>query len=371
MPPWLVKVACVDPMWGLLPRASRAPRLLIVVVGLWLACPVVAAESDQERSSLALLGRMAKALSEREYEGTLVYLNGHQLSTLRIAHRIDGGQARESLLALSGPIRAVARSHQSVTCVLPDARAISVPRHVASASTLHPGRLDLEQLRTHYLIHRLGRSRVAGRDTQVVGIIPKDDLRYGYRFFVDEDTGLPLKTDLMDSAAMPIEQVMFTEIRFLEEADAPATPVGKAGSTRSSAALSAQPTPSAAPARSAQAVDATPWRFTALPAGYRLVAADPLRAPDKTLIETQSEPQTEIPADPQAEGGRRWFLISDGLSTVSVYVEPDQGHGFTGAKRVGAVNAAGRILDGHQITVVGEAPLPTVQAIADALGSQP
>ncbi|MFP4076197.1 MAG: MucB/RseB C-terminal domain-containing protein, partial [Halochromatium sp.] len=72
-----------------------------------------------------------------------------------------------------------------------------------------------------------------------------------------------------------------------------------------------------------------------------------------------------------AEGGRRWFLISDGLSTVSVYVEPDQGHGFTGAKRVGAMNAAGRILDGHQITVVGEAPLPTVQAIADALGSQP
>ncbi|MFW6257935.1 MAG: MucB/RseB C-terminal domain-containing protein, partial [Halochromatium sp.] len=66
-----------------------------------------------------------------------------------------------------------------------------------------------------------------------------------------------------------------------------------------------------------------------------------------------------------------WFLISDGLSTVSVYVEPDQGHGFTGAKRVGAMNAAGRILDGHQITVVGEAPLPTVQAIADALGSQP
>ncbi|MFP4280371.1 MAG: sigma-E factor regulatory protein RseB domain-containing protein, partial [Halochromatium sp.] len=259
-------MVCVDPLWGLLPRA---PRLLIVVVGVWLACPLVAAESEQEPSAVELLGRMAKALSEREYEGTLVYLNGHRLSTLRIAHRIDEGQARESLLALSGPIRAVARSHQSVTCVLPDARAISIPRHGVSASTLHPGTLDLERLRTHYLLHRLGRSRVAGRDTQVVGIIPKDDLRYGYRFFVDEDTGLPLKTDLMNSAAIPIEQVMFTEIRFLDEADAQAASVGKAGSTRARAAASAQP-PSATPAGAAQAVDASPWRFTALPAGYRL-----------------------------------------------------------------------------------------------------
>ncbi|WP_242513567.1 MucB/RseB C-terminal domain-containing protein [Halochromatium salexigens] len=329
--------------------------MLIIVVGVcWLALPVGAVDSGQERSSLELLGRMAKALSEREYEGTLVYLNGHQLSTLRIAHRIDGGQTRESLLALSGPIRAVARGHQSVTCVLPDARAISVPRHPASAATLHSGALDIERLRSHYLIHLLGRSRIAGRDTRVVGIIPRDDLRYGYRFFVDEETGLPLKTDLMDSAAIPIEQVMFTEIEFLEEADKQAL-VSTPERTRPVAALSAQTATSTTPADPSKIVDAAPWHFTALPAGYRLVAADPPRAQ----------------AEAQVEGGRRWFMISDGLSTVSVYVEPDQEHGFTGYKRVGAVHAAGRLVDGHQVTVVGEAPLPTVQAIADALRTQP
>ncbi len=299
----------------------------------------VAAAGDAEQSPIDLLSQMSRALSELEYEGTLVYLSGHELSTLRIAHRIDGGQAYESLLALSGPVRAVARSHQSVTCVLPDARAISMPRHGGSASTLHAGTLDAERLQPHYLVHGLGRSRVAGRDTLVVGIIPRDDLRYGYRFFVDEETGLPLKTDLMDSSATPIEQVMFTDIEFLERAPDEATvaAVPPANPSAASPAL--------------RAIDSSPWRFSALPAGYRVVASDPSAA--------------------DADATRRWFMVSDGLSAVSVYIEPDQGQGLTGHKRVGAVSAAGRSLGGHQITAVGEAPLQTVQAIATAVKIQP
>ncbi|MBK1617457.1 hypothetical protein CKO42_03105 [Lamprobacter modestohalophilus] len=337
-----------------LPLALLPALLLALPLGLLL--PWVSAASDAgptpdaEPAPIALLGQMSKALSELEYEGTLVYLNGHELSTLRIAHRINGGQAHESLLALSGPVRAVARSRQTVTCVLPDARAISVPRHSAHAATLHSGTLDAERLRPHYLIHRLGRSRVAGRDTLVVGIIPKDDLRYGYRFFVDEDTGLPLKTDLMDSSATPIEQVMFTEIEFLGRASAdamaanpaPLQPLGAAVSVTSGLAHSAS---AAAP------VDVAPWSFAELPAGYAVVAGDP------PAIDT--------------EGQRRWFMVSDGLSVVSVYIEPDQGYGLAGHKRVGAMNAAGRSLNGYQITAVGEAPLQTVQAIAAAVRTQP
>ena len=301
--------------------------------------PVVAAESDQEHSSLACSVAWRRALTEREYEGTLVYLNGHELSTLRLAHRIDGGQAFESLLALSGPVRAVARSHQSVTCVLPDARAISLPRHGRSASTLHAGALDAERLQPHYLVQGLGRSRVAGRDTLVVGIIPRDDLRYGYRFYIDEETGLPLKTDLMDGTATPIEQVMFTEIEFLDRISDELVASTVAPSN------SAEASPASAP------IDSAPWRFPELPAGYEVVATDPPAAGE--------------------DATRRWFMISDGLSAVSVYIEPDQGQGLDGHRRVGAVNAAGRSLDGHQITAVGEAPSQTVQAIAAAVKMQP
>jgi sigma-E factor negative regulatory protein RseB len=331
------------------------------------AVPNASAQAE-EPSPVALLERMGQALTELEYEGTLVYLNGHELSTLRIAHRIDGGQVRESLLALSGPIRAVARSRKTVTCVLPDARAISVPRqHPGALTALAPGPLDLQRLQRHYLIHPLGRSRIAGRDTRVVGIIPRDELRYGYRFFIDDETGLPLKTDLMDNQATPIEQVMFTEVEFIRPnpsatAAASASPAGL--SARSSAvaqletpALGVSTPPAPAPAQAqaqapAQAspsakLDISPWRLSSLPDGFRLVAADPTVAVDG--------------------GERRWLMISDGLSTVSVYIEPDRGRGLAGQEQVGAVHAAGRVIGGQQVTVVGEAPALTVDAIADAL----
>lgn len=319
-------------------------------VGHTQAQPAVAVTDGKQQagSAVAWLMRMSQALTQLEYEGTLVYLHGHQLSTLRIAHRIENGQPRESLLALSGPIRAVARSDQQVTCVLPDAHAISVPRHVPHATApLRPELPNIERLQPHYLIHALGRSRVAGRDTQVIGIIPRDDWRYGYRFFIDEATGLPLKTDLMDSAATPIEQVMFTEVDFFDrEPGRPArAPVpmperarGNAVNAEGKHDRSARPIPG---------LEAGDWAFARLPAGYRVEAGD------------------SVPIEGQQE--RRWFMISDGLSAVSVYIEPDHGRGLAGTKHIGAVNAAGRALDGHQITVVGEATLRTVQAIADAV----
>lgn len=340
---WLVQVDFVEVMSRrlLISRMMNVAAINgVLVLGLLASVGVASGvASDAEHSPIDLLGQMSKALSELEYEGTLVYLNGHELSTLRLAHRIDGGQAFESLLALSGPVRAVARSHQSVTCVLPDARAISLPRHGSSASTLHAGALDAERLQPHYLVRGLGRSRVAGRDTLVVGIIPRDDLRYGYRFYIDEETGLPLKTDLMDDTATPIEQVMFTEIEFLDRVSDGLEASALAPSSPADAS------PASAP------IDSAPWRFSELPAGYQVVASDPPAA--------------------DADAIRRWFMISDGLSAVSVYIEPDQGQGLNGHKRVGAVNAAGRSLDGHQITAVGEAPPQTVQAIAAAVKMQP
>lgn len=352
-------MACAS---GMICGIRQRLRYSLVTLALSLtAGPLIAdpGPPPSGNSPVEWLARMSNALTHLEYEGTIVYLHGHELSTLRIAHRIDNGQPRESLLALSGPVSAVARGRQGVTCVLPDAHAISVPRHAKNTqSTLHPGPFDVERLRRHYLIHPLGRSRIAGRDTEVIGIIPKDDLRYGYRFFVDDETGLPLKTDLMDSSATPIEQVMFTEVEFLED-DWKPEPSSVAEANPATDLRPTQPSPKAAqasltvPTNEAQStgagfeVDTSPWTMSGLPPGYRVVADDRSHG--------------------AGTSGRRWFMVSDGLSVVSVYIESDGDHGLAGERRVGAVNAAGRSLEGHQITVVGEAPAQTVRAISEAI----
>ena len=64
--------------------------------------------------------------------------------------------------------------------------------------------------------------------------------------------------------------------------------------------------------------------------------------------------------------GTEHLVFSDGLATVSVYVETVTGDSepLGGLSSMGAVNAYGAVADGHQITVVGEVPAATVEMMA-------
>jgi negative regulator of sigma E activity len=57
---------------------------------------------------------------------------------------------------------------------------------------------------------------------------------------------------------------------------------------------------------------------------------------------------------------------------VSVFVEKlmDTSEPMQGFSSMGAVNAFSRVANSHQITVVGEVPLPTVRQIASSVAHQ-
>jgi len=335
-------------------RPGIGHRLVTGVLALVgaVAMMATAATADEAVDDPAtVLSRMALAVERLEYEGTLVYLYGHHLTTLRITHRFDGGESRESLLALNGPIRAVARDDRGVICVLPGAHPISVERAPSGNGMLRSTPLDPDRLEPHYLIHPLGHSRVAGRDTDVIGIIPRDNLRYGYRFYVDQATGLPLKTDLMDRSATPIEQVMFTDLTVMGMAASPQTAASQQTQVNGEAEASFAPNESGdgAPV-DGEGVHEEPvdqadagWHFAALPPGFRVVAHE------------------------RRDGAPEHFLLSDGLASVSVYIEADSGAGLRGATRMGAVHAAGRMLDDRQVTVVGQVPADTIAHILSTI----
>jgi len=60
------------------------------------------------------------------------------------------------------------------------------------------------------------------------------------------------------------------------------------------------------------------------------------------------------------------IVFSDGLATLSVYIEKvkSEALAFLGLSTMGAMNAFGAVVDGHQVTVVGEVPPATVQMVA-------
>ncbi len=63
------------------------------------------------------------------------------------------------------------------------------------------------------------------------------------------------------------------------------------------------------------------------------------------------------------------MVFSDGLATVSVYIEPRQAdaQGLSGHSNMGAVNALGVQVGDYQVTVVGEVPRLTVERIGQSV----
>jgi sigma-E factor negative regulatory protein RseB len=316
------------------PRAAWQALLALSAVCVSLAAPA----STELSAAHQQLERMTDALRSLSYEGTLVYLHDHHLETLHIVHRIVNGRAHEQLVSLNGPVRQVTREHDQVVCELPDSVPISVRRRGLPGEVLRSPQFDPDALSPNYLVHPLGSARVAGRQTEVVGIIPRDGMRYGYRFYLDRDSGLPLKSDLMGSAAQPIEQIMFTTLKVLAEEPGPAgaSPAPAAGAVAEGAG--APPTADD---------DGDVWRFDALPPGFEVVMHDHWRDGAGVPVEH--------------------IVLSDGLASVSVYVEEDTEDGLTGGTRFGAIHAMGGRVAGHQVTVVGEVPAATVQAVLAAV----
>ena len=319
-------------------KPNRYGTLAAVV--LVVAPTVVFGQSDV-RETLMRISRAARNLS---YDGKFVYQRGTQLDAVRIVHRVDGEKVRERLVSLSGSPREVIRDDNVITCYLPDENSVLVEHRKASAKSF-PSLLPekLPDIESNYVVEFGKPDRIAGRDTQTVIIRPRDNLRYGYRLWADRETGLLLKTDLMDRRGAVLEQFMFTQVEIGSQiADTDLEPeisgnnlVWHREDVRTGPVVAKK----------------QHWVVNAVPKGFMLT----------------SEIARIVPI-----GGRhvQHLVYSDGLAAVSIFIEKlDKGAepAVKGASRMGAVHAFGRMVGDHHITVVGEVPAGTVALFGGAI----
>ena len=291
------------------------------------------------------LDRMVRAAQTLNYVGTFVYRNGATIQSMRIIHRFGSEGERERLVAMSGAAREVIRDRERVTCILPDSQSVVV-------SKSRPGTFPRPKLfesdagfgRFYALsVHKGG--RIAGRYTELVAVEPNDRFRYGYRLWMDRDTGLLLKSELIGDDAEIVEQLVYTNIDWPAEiSDELLEPeISGAGYTwynddkRDAASAS-------------EAVAEPGWYPQWLPDGFQLRdhARDPILA--------SRDPVEHL-------------VFSDGLASVSVFIErlDTTSKPLDGLSSMGAVNAYGIMVDDLQITVVGEVPAATVERIATSI----
>ena len=194
---------------------NRAGWLLpcAAVGALALALPQRSLSADDARDWLE---KMNHALATRNYDGTFFHLSEGRVETMRIVHRVKGGRVTERLLSLDGSGREFVRNNDELTCYLPDQRTVLVEPRQDRAPFLGSLPQFGADVNEFYRIESLPASRVLGRAARVIAVNPKDQFRFGYRLWLDENTAMPLKTQLCDARGQVIEQILFARLEMPE-----------------------------------------------------------------------------------------------------------------------------------------------------------
>ena len=316
-------------------------RVLLPVLLVSLPLPLPA-EQDTSENARQLINEMSRASRELNYDGVFVYRRDRLMDTMRLIHKADKNGEQERMVSLTGYAREVIRNNKSVTCIFPDNHAVMVekshPRKLLAAQLPEP----IEKIADFYSFSIVGKDRVAGRKSQIVNIVPKDDFRYGYQIWIDDESRLLLKSELKDNAGRPVEQILFTHLDVVDEIPAQLLKPAISGKGYTWYSDSSEEIP----VMSGSHI----WTVMDMPDGFSL-----------SDYEKQSIAENTMPVE--------HMIYSDGLAMVSVFIEkimnePDR---MQGASNMGGVNAFATYANGYQITAVGEVPQKTVQLMANSV----
>jgi sigma-E factor negative regulatory protein RseB len=304
-------------------------------------CASAAAAADEPR---VWLERMNQALTQNNYEGEFQHWQRGKVENLRIIHRVQNGQVMERLVSLDGSGREFIRTGTELTCYLPDRKVVLVEKRTSDAPFL--GGLPAFEAGSaaYYDISEIKRTRINRRPTRVIAVTPRDEFRYGYRLWIDEDTAMPIRSQLCEPDGDVIEQINFTLLkipsRIPDSAFQPEVSTDGFQWLRNEAG---QPASNDTP---------TLWSALRLPPGFRM-----------TVRASQTMPGSRDRVE--------HLVFTDGLASVSVFIEQrsrnPMGTPLTGPARVGSSSTFSTVTEGYQVTAVGEAPPQTVRFIANSV----
>ncbi|MDP6436886.1 MAG: MucB/RseB C-terminal domain-containing protein [Gammaproteobacteria bacterium] len=301
--------------------------------------------ADDPEEPEAWLNRMDEAVEYLNYHGTLVYMRPGKADMFRVYHRVADHEVTERVVEMDGLGAEIIRTSDEVICIFPAQRSVVVDKRTALPRKQNPLRANLPEysasLASHYQFELLESERLLDRTVVVVAIQPRDEYRYGYRLWLDYQTAMPLKSQMIGADEnMPIEEIRFSAISMPplvgEDMVRPSRDTTGYRLIRHGNA----PSHTATAAR-------IPWRAVKLPPGFMQTVAM------REYMEGVSEPRVHL-------------VYSDGLASVSVFIDVGvaASEQVEGLSMVGASNAYSVMKEGMLVTAIGEVPPPTARQIA-------
>jgi sigma-E factor negative regulatory protein RseB len=284
-------------------------------------------ESSEEIGS-DLLNKMTHSHRELNYRAIVSYQVGDQLSSYRITHTVRDGKEFEYLESLDGSREDLVYHGHDINCVHPGPQLIRLF-----------GGEEEQGFYRYYDIEVKGAARVAGREAITLMIHPRDVYRLGYKLSLDKETGLLLRSDIVNQQGKVLERFQYVMLNLDISADEPTVDGAREVQHRVNK-LDGK----------LERVSSRTWRPNWIPAGFTLA---------------QSENNDEA-----------GMTYTDGLAVMSVFVEPlvKLENGGSPAITEGGMRRGASVSytvafpeQGSFATVVGEVPMLTAKQVAKSL----
>ena len=285
------------------------------------------------------LERLSTALKTLNFNTSFVVVKNNQAEPYHWFHGRDEDDLELEIFAtLNGPRHDILRKGDIVSYIESEVSPYSVESKKISGPIPAILSADISTIENDYEFISVGRSRVLGRVAQLIRIVSKEQDRFGYWLWLDQESGLLLKLAIISLKGQLLEQIQFTHLDItdslvdtliqLKQADLP--PVIEVPIINQDHELT--------------------WQVNWLPTGFKQIKAN-----------RHSMSSTNQPVE--------FMLYNDGLVDVSVYVSASHEK----QRKVeyvmdGATVVLNQVVNGFEISVVGKIPSNTAKAIANSIG---
>lgn len=305
------------------------------LAGVLLLNPL-AALADEPRAE-EWVQKMLAASRQASFQGQSVLVSGGKITALTIYHAPVNNEVWERVVHMNGDPSEILRKGSMVACL-----------HPGGVSQLDMGRSPLGKLSAleesaqtisrFYRFNRAGPERVAGRQGVRVDVEPLDSHRFGYSLWLDDASGVLLKSQTNPPEGDPLEVFEFVSVDIGVPLPPSAfEPAAELQAVAQQLKLEEAPQ-TGQPQRH--------WEPGWLPEGFRQAG------------------RTAVRADKPDRSAR---VYTDGLAAFTIFFEPLRPQARETSRAHGATVAVNRIFEDANalVTVVGEIPLATASKVAD------
>ncbi|WES67141.1 sigma-E factor regulatory protein RseB [Superficieibacter sp. BNK-5] len=308
---------------------------------LWCAMSLVAGSlffsvnASADVSSGALLQQMNLASQSLNYELSFISINKQGVESLRYRHARLDNQTLAQLLQMDGPRREVVQRGNEISYFEPGLDPFTLNGDYIVDSLPSLVYTNFKRLSPWYDFISVGRTRIADRLCEVIRVVARDGTRYSYIVWLDSETKLPMRVDLLDRDGETLEQFRVIAFNMNDTVASNMQNLAKANLP---------------PLLSVPAGDKVTfnWNPSWLPQGFSEVSSS-----------RRSLPTVDVPIESR--------LYSDGLFSFSVNVSRATPSSSDQILRTGRRTVSTTLRDNTEITIVGELPPQTAKRIADSV----